>query len=65
MSAGGKCKGSANLPEAQRIDVREEIAGIAAVCPRNVSNVRTILAVAHPRLKEALQNGTLKINRAI
>jgi hypothetical protein len=65
MSAGGKYKGSANLPEAQRIDVREEIAGIAAVCPRNVSNVKTILEVAHPRLKEALQNGTLKINRAI
>jgi hypothetical protein len=65
MSAGGKYKGSANLPEAQRIDAREEIAGIAAVCPRNVSNVKTILEVAHPRLREALQNGTLKINRAI
>jgi hypothetical protein len=39
MSAGGKYKGSANLPEAQRIDVREEVAQIAAVCPRNVSNV--------------------------
>ena len=65
MSAGGKYKGSANLPEAHRIDVREEIARIAAVCPRNVSNVKTILEVAHPRLKEALQNGTLKINRAI
>jgi hypothetical protein len=65
MSSGGKYKGSANLPEAQRIDVREEIAGIAAVCPRNVSNVKTILEVAHPRLKEALQNGTLRINRAI
>jgi hypothetical protein len=65
MSAGGKYKGLANLPEAQHIDVREEIAGIAAVCPRNVSNVKTILEVAHPRLKEALQNGTLKINRAI
>jgi hypothetical protein len=65
MSAGGKCKGSANLPEAQRIDVREEIAGIVAVCPRNVSNVKKILKVAHPRLKEALLDGTLKINRAM
>jgi hypothetical protein len=65
MRAGGKYKGSANLPEAHRIDVREEIAGVAAVCPRNVSNVKKILEVAHPRLKEALQNGTLKINRAI
>jgi hypothetical protein len=65
MSAGGKYKGSANLPEAQRIDVREEIAGIAAVCPRNVSNVRNILEVAHPRLLEALRDGTLTINRAV
>jgi hypothetical protein len=31
MSAGGKYKGSANLLEAYRIDVREEIARIAAV----------------------------------
>jgi len=65
MRAGGKCKGSANLPEAQHIDVLEEIANIAAVCPRNVSNVKTILEVAHPRLIEALQDGTLTINRAI
>ena len=65
MRAGGKYKGSANLPEAQHIDVRQEIARVAAVCPRNVSNVRTILKVAHPQLMEALRNGTLKINRAI
>jgi hypothetical protein len=65
MSAGGKYKGSANLPEAQRIDVREEIAGIAAVCPRNVSNVKNILEVAHPRLLEALRDGTLTIDRAV
>jgi hypothetical protein len=65
MSAGGKYKGSANLPEAHRIDVREEIARIGGVCPRNVSNVKKIREVAHPRLKEALQDGTLKINRAM
>jgi hypothetical protein len=65
MRAGGKCKGSANLPEAQHIEVRQEIARAAGVCARNVSNVRTILKVAHPRLIEALLNSTLKINRAI
>ena len=43
MRAGGKYKGSANLPEAQRIDVRQEIARAAGVGDRNVSNVRTIL----------------------
>ena len=65
MSTGGKNKGSANLPEARRIDVRQEIANVAGVCPRNVSNVKIILKVAHPRLIEALQSGALKINRAI
>ena len=65
MRAGGKYKGSANLPEAQRIDVLQEIARAAGVCARNVSNVKTILEIAHPRLIEALRNSTLTINRAI
>jgi hypothetical protein len=65
MRTGGKCKGLANLPDVQRIDVRQEIANVAAVCPRNVGNVEKILETAHPRLLEALRNGTLKINRAM
>ncbi len=65
MRSGGKYKGLANLPEVQRIDVRQEIAETAAVCPRNVGNVETILETAHPRLIEALQNGALRINRAM
>jgi hypothetical protein len=65
MRAGGKYKGSANLPEAQRIDVRQEIARVAGVSARNVSNVRTILRTAHPSLIEALRDGELKIYRAI
>ena len=65
MRTGGKDKGSANLPEAQHIDVRQEIARAAGVGARNVSNVRTILQTAHPRLIEALRDGTLTINRAI
>jgi hypothetical protein len=43
MRAGGKYKGSAKLPEAEHIDVRQEIARAAGVGARNVSNVRTIL----------------------
>jgi len=65
MSAGGKYKGSANLPNVPRIDVRQEIARAAGVGARNITNVRTILGVAHPRLLEALRDGTLTINRAI
>jgi len=65
MRAGGKYKGWANLPDVQRIDVRQEIARVAAVGARNVSNVKTILEVAHPRLIEALRNSTLTIKDAV
>lgn len=65
MRAGGKYKGSANLPDAQYIEVRERIASVAAVCARNVSNVKRILEATHPRLIAALREGTLTINGAM
>jgi len=65
MREGGKYKGSADLPSVQHIDVRKQIAKAAGVCERNVSNVKDILQAAHPRLIEALQNGTLTINAAM
>lgn len=67
MREGGKYKGLANLPEAYRTDVRQEIAKVAGVGARgrNVSNVKKILHIAHPRLICALQDGTLTINRAL
>jgi hypothetical protein len=63
--AGGKLKGLANLPKAQPIDVREEIADIAGVSPRTVGNVKMILKRAHPSVIEALHNGTITINAAL
>jgi hypothetical protein len=65
MRIGGKLKGLANLPKAQHIDVRKEIARVAVVGDRNVSNVRTIVQRAHPILIEALKEGTLRINYAL
>jgi hypothetical protein len=65
MRAGGKYKGSANLPEAHCIDVRQEVAHIAGVGSRNVSNVKTILQTADARLIDALADGRLSIHRAI
>ena len=65
MRAGGKYKGLATLPEAQHIDVRQEIASAVGVGARNVSNVKTILKNAHPRLIAALFNGALTINGAM
>lgn len=63
--AGGRYKGSANLPKAEHIDVRQEIADAAGVGARNVSNVKMILERADPRLIEALHDGTLSIHRAV
>jgi hypothetical protein len=65
MRDGGKYKGLANLPDVERVDVRQEVADAAAVGARNVTNVKTLLKVAHPRLIEALRDGALTINRAI
>lgn len=65
MRDGGKYKGLANLPDVQRINVRQEVADAAAVGARNVANVKTLLKLAHPRLMEALRDGTLTINGAM
>jgi hypothetical protein len=63
--AGGANKGSANLPEARQIEVRDEIAYLAGACPRNVSKVKTIVGKGHPRLVEACQSGLVTIHRAL
>ena len=64
MRAGGKFKGSTNLSEADRIDVREKIAWRAGTGTGNVSKVKAILLSAHPNVITALQNGLLSIHRA-
>ncbi len=65
QAAGGKHKGLANLPKAEHIDVRQEIAKLAGVCARHVGNVKVILKKAHPQLIEALRSGNVKISRAL
>jgi hypothetical protein len=65
MRAGGTYKGLANLPEAHRVDVRQQIADAAGVGARNVSNVKTILQNAHTKVIESLREGALSINCAV
>lgn len=60
MQMGGKYKGSATLPKAAQIDVREQIAAVAGVGSRNVSKVKEILEVAHSRIKDELLNGSVR-----
>jgi hypothetical protein len=64
MQMGGKYKGSATLPKAAQIDVREQIAAIAGAGGRNVSKVKEILVKGHPRILGELANGSISINRA-
>jgi len=64
MQMGGKHKGSATLPNAAQIDVREQIAAIAGVGARNVSKVKEIIEKGHPRILGELVNGSISINRA-
>lgn len=63
--AGGKFKGWANLPKAEQIEVRQEIARAAGVGMRNVSNVKVILKESAPQIIEALQDGQITIHRAL
>ena len=46
---GGQKKGSSNLAEADRLDVRSEIAAAAGVSTGNVSKVKQLASAAHPR----------------
>ena len=64
MRVGGMYKGLTNLPEADRIDVRDEIAKAAGTGTGNVSKVKAILRSAHPNIITALQNGQLSIHQA-
>lgn len=64
MKAGGKYKGSTNLSEADRIDVRQEIAKLAGTGTGNVTKVKAILRSSHPNIITSLQNGLLSIHRA-
>lgn len=64
MRAGGRYKGSANLPKADLIDVRQEIARAAGVGIRNVSKVKELLRNSHDSVLQALRVGVVTIHRA-
>ncbi len=61
---GGQHKGSSNLAEADRLDVRSKIAAAAGVSTGNLSKVRHLISDAHPQVLEALRLGEVSIHRA-
>ena len=62
--AGGKYKGSSNLTEAEKLDVRSEISAAAGASVGNVSEVKNLIMSAHSELLEALRSGEISIHRA-
>ena len=62
--AGGQNKGSSKLTEADRVDVRTEIAAKAGVSVGNVSKVKQLLMTAQSELLLALSSGEISIHRA-
>jgi hypothetical protein len=53
------------LTEADRVDVREQVAAAAAtVSVGNVTKVKQLVGTAHPELLEALGSGEISIHRA-
>jgi hypothetical protein len=61
---GGREKGSSQLTEADRLDVRREISRAAGVSVGNVSKVKRLLVDAVPELQNALRLGEIRISRA-
>ena len=64
QQAGGQSKGSSKLTEAERLDVRREIAAAAGVSVGNVSKVKRVTSTAHSELLQALRSGEVSIHRA-
>jgi hypothetical protein len=61
---GGVQKASSNLTEADKVDVRDEIARAAGVSSGNVTKVKQVLAAGHGELLAALRSGEIRIHRA-
>ena len=62
--AAGRKKHLAKLPEAQRIDVRRNLAILAGVSEGSFRKARTILAHGIPELLKRLRLGTISIHAA-
>jgi hypothetical protein len=61
---GGQSKGSSKLTEAEKLDVRREIAAAANSSVGNVGKVKQLMTNAPPEVVEALRSREISIHRA-
>ncbi len=64
QQAGGKSKGSSKLTEAEKVEVRKEIAAAAGVSVGTLSHALEVLKTGDEEILRALCNGEIKIDRA-
>lgn len=64
QQAGGKGKSSSKLTEAEKVEVRKEIASAAGVSTGTLSHALEVLKTGDPEILRALCNGEIKIDRA-
>jgi hypothetical protein len=61
---GGQSKGSSNLTEAQKIDVRSKTAASAGVSSGNVRKVGQVSTSAPPSVQHALKSSEIRVHKA-
>ncbi len=61
--AGGQSKNSSDLTEADRLDVRSEVAAVAGVSTGNVTKAKQLRKTAHPRVELEVRTGEISIHK--
>lgn len=61
---GGQSKGSSNLTEAQKVDVRSKTAATAGVSSGNVAKVERVSKSAPPNVQDALKSSEIRVHKA-
>jgi hypothetical protein len=61
--AGGENKNALHLTEADRLDVRSEVATVAGVSTGNVTKAKQLREKAHPRVELAVRTGEISIHK--
>lgn len=61
---GGQKKGSSNLTEAQKVDVRSELAAIANVSTGSLTKAKQVATQADPTVQRAAKSGEIRVHKA-
>lgn len=61
---GGQSKGSSNLTEAQKVEVRSEVAAIANVSTGNLTKTKQVTASGCAVVQAAAKSGEIRVHRA-